>query len=262
MKTHVVKKIAALSKRYEEEVLKQWQPRKNDYLADWFEALDFLLAHIYFQGRRDQLSERYYKAAKSALDEYFGSDPMHRQRRFLEAWESRWIPNDEGLRKFDIERSPLSRALIEHHAGKGRDQEMVLDVLRYIHKLTDWNVVRHSLDQVRDGKILQHQKELMLIRQIGPKTSAFYLRDICALYNLSTSSSDAATTQPIDTWVRQVSELIGIIDKTDNNIIVVEKIGRACYEAGVSGDEYNSGAWYLGTHSLRLALNFMDDQTN
>jgi hypothetical protein len=59
----VLRRIAALAERYEAEILSQWGPRRDRYLRQWLDGFDFFLAHIYYQGRRDALSTRYYRRA-------------------------------------------------------------------------------------------------------------------------------------------------------------------------------------------------------
>ena len=54
--------------------------------------------------------------------------------------------------------------------------------------------------------------------------------------------------------VRAISAEVGIIDRTDTNAVARINILSECERAGVSPADYNAGAWYLGTHSLQIAL--------
>ena len=60
--------------------------------------------------------------------------------------------------------------------------------------------------------------------------------------------------QPIDTWVEQIALRLGLIQQGDEAGAVAEKIVSACRAAGVQPADFNAGAWYLGTHSLDIAL--------
>ena len=60
--------------------------------------------------------------------------------------------------------------------------------------------------------------------------------------------------QPIDTWgwsksVRRWALLAGDDDRT-----IRQNLLAACCSSGVSAADFNTGAWYLGTHSLEIAL--------
>ena len=53
-------------------------------------------------------------------------------------------------------------------------------------------------------------------------------------------------SQPIDTWVRQVSEAIGLVGRGLNNDKIIEQIVEKCLELKISPIKYNQGAWYIG----------------
>ena len=50
--------------RYIQENLGTWVRKKKAMEKDWFTALDFFLSRVYYQGRRDELSDKYYEAAE------------------------------------------------------------------------------------------------------------------------------------------------------------------------------------------------------
>jgi len=170
--TILLKQIAALAQRYSDEILSEWGRWRDLYRKNWFEAFDFFLAHVYYQGRSDTLSDRYYENAIEALRRHFG-DGAGSQRRLREAWRAKWIPHDPDWHVYAGARNPIWKALTVANAGKHRDREMVVDTLRYIYGLVNHNVVTHSLREVQAGRILTHQAELQSIWQIGPKTSSF-----------------------------------------------------------------------------------------
>jgi len=254
MNTGVIRSVAALSGRYEREFLATWVAKKDQYRTDWLSALDFFLGHVFFQGRRDALSERYYLQTMGVLRDFFSLDPDEQRQRLDEAWNSSWIPHDQDWSGVIKDGNSLLGALAAAKAGKQRDLEMVLDTLRYIRGLPEWNVVTFSLDEVTSGRIGEHYEALRQIRQVGPKTASFYLRDLCSVYKLKTAGDGLLATQPIDTWVRTISKEVGIIDGTETQGVAKTKILSECERVGVSPADYNAGAWYLGTHSLEVAL--------
>lgn len=254
MDNKALRTIALLAERYRDEILEEWMPRKNIFMEDWFEALDFFLSHVFYQGRRDELSTRYYEATKQALRVYFSEAPETRASRYEQAWGNKWIPHDPDWKAFVRDNNPLMFALAKAEAGKKRAQEMVLDTLRFIRELRKRNVVNFSHTRVAAGEIAKHYQELQGIWQVGPKTSSFYLRDLCSLYDLKVSDSVSVATQPVDTWVRTISSQLGIIDPKDDDTTARAKIVRVCKRARVSSSDFNAGAWYLGSNSLRIAL--------
>lgn len=255
----LLKQIAALAQRYNDEILSEWG-RGRDLQKNWFKAFNFFLAYVYYQGRSDTLSDRYYENAIKALRRHFGAGAGS-QGRLREAWKAKWIPHDPDWHVYAGARNPIWKALTVANAGKHRDREMVVDILRYVHGLVNHNVVTHSLREIRAGRILTHQADLQSIWQIGPKTSSFYLRDLCSLYGVELEADGAEAVQPIDTWVWQICEAVGIAADSDDLPSVRRKLLAACDSAGVSASAFNTGAWYLGTHSLEIAIEFLKKPT-
>ena len=256
----LLKQIAALAQRYKDEFLSEWGRRRELYLKNWFEAFDFFLTHVYYQGRRDTLSTQYYENAVKALRRHFG-DGTGSQRRLHEAWKAKWIPHDPDWHVYADAGNPLWKALTVANAGKRGDREIVVDTLRYIRSLVNHNIVTHSLREIRAGRICKHQADLQSIYQIGPKTSSFYLRDICSLYDLDPGATGAEAVQPIDTWVWQICEEVGIAADGDDLPSVRRKLLAACKSAGVPASAFNTGAWYMGTHSREIAIEFLRKPT-
>ena len=71
----------------------------------------------------------------------------------------------------------------------------------------------------------------------------------------------AEAVQPIDTWVCQICEAVGIAADGDDLPSVRRKLLAACDSAGVPASVFNTGAWYLGTHSLEIAIEFLQKPT-
>lgn len=248
----VLRILEQFGNRYVSEHLGVWRKNSKDLVSDWFKALDFFLSRAYFQGRRDELSERFYENAKSALITHFGNNSSGQTKKLRIAWDEGMIPHSDDWQR--LKNSTLETALLNAKAGKARDVEMVLDVLRFIHPLPKFNIVSHSLTEIREGRIGQLYAEIDSIWQIGQKVSSFFLRDLAFIFNLNLSPQEFFTIQPIDTWVKQVAINTGIcISKTPDHRIV-GKIVDACNKAGVDPKKVNAGAWYLGANSFEILL--------
>jgi len=158
---------------------------------------------VYYQGRNDDLSWRFYNAAKKALLTYFGKDASMQLKNYNNAWNNNIIPHDSDRKMWQENNNRLLAELKREKAGKGRDIEMVIDTLRFIHDCPSYNIVLYSLEEIKQGRIRKLYSEIDNIWQVGQKTASFYLRDLIFCYDLKLKSDDYFVIQPIDTWVRQ-----------------------------------------------------------
>lgn len=245
--SRVLDALAALGDRYVDEFLRpHWDIARLD--ADWFYALKFLLSRLYFQGRRDEVSEKFYRAMEACLDATFGKNPGS---VLDDLWRRSELPHDAHWTGFDPERSRLWQSF-DGGMGKRRDREMVLDALRYMHGLPKYNVLRHSLARIDAGTVVQHRAEIAALWGAGPKTSAFYLRDVVFLAGRRLAASDLLALQPIDTWVDQVRMLIDPSAPAGYDAAANWFVAHA--DAGYDPARLNAGAWYLGKHAFRISL--------
>jgi hypothetical protein len=248
----VLKALEIMGRRYVREFLLAEGWDLSQLRSDWYYAFKFILSKLYFQGRNDSLSDYYLQNMKECLDGYFL--PNHTYK--LEAlWENHHIPHRADWRRFRISESPLWQEFNEK-MGKGRDREMVLDVLRYLCSIPDRNIINRSIKEIEAGQIRNHRRELRLIWGVGPKTSAFYLRDVIFLFNYELSPQDAIELQPIDTWVRQVINSLRGYPGDDERLTIEEWLvrygGALCNPALL-----NAGSWYLGKHSFEIVLKIL-----
>ena|SRR5579863_9452042 len=98
------------------------------------------------------------------------------------------------------------------------------------------------------------------IHAIGDKLATFYFRDVALVSDLEPTiwPESYIYFQPIDTWVKQVADAIGITETTDQKILVVkEKIIASCLEAEVSPLLFNAGAWMVGANAFRLIIELL-----
>lgn len=239
--------LAALGDRYVDEFLRpHWDVDRLH--TDWYYAFKFLLSRLYFQGRRDEVSEQFYNAMAACLDAVFEKDS---DSVLDDLWRCGELPQDAEWTGFDAAQSRLWRAF-DSSMGKRRDREMLLDALRYVHGLTGYNVVRHSLASIDAGIVVQHRVEISSLWGAGPKTSAFYLRDVVFLTGRRLAATDLLALQPIDTWVDQVRLLIDPSAPAGHDAAAQWFVRHA--DTGYDPAKLNAGAWYLGKHAFRVCL--------
>lgn len=279
MDLKLIQKISALSESYKEMVLEtapafEGENNLKKVLNDWYLSLIFFFDRVYYQGRRDAVSGQFELATIRALDLFF-QDPTSSNLRelgkngFLE-WKNYGFLKDakpvEGkyskhlynylTKTYDFIHEEKE---ITSHTGKQRDRAMVVDTLKFISTIPDYNILHYSIKQIKEGKIKELDHDLREIRQVGQKTCSLFLRDTVSFYNLESylSTSDFDVVQPVDTWVHQMAKKLGIIDQDMKLSELVQKrhlIPMAAIKAKVSPIDFNQGLWYLPTHAVDLLL--------
>jgi hypothetical protein len=156
-KGDIVNEIAYFGERFEKEYLsKEYHAeRKIDIerlQQDWWEALKFFLSRAFYQGRRDDISERVEKKASEVLSRYFG-DSTKREEIFSSLNRSNWDPL----------RVSLKHVIGKNKVGRGRDIEMVIDTFRFVSELPHKNIVRYSVEMIENGKTGQLWNKLQKI---------------------------------------------------------------------------------------------------
>jgi len=249
-----LKLIESFGDRYIKEYIDPLKNKNDKFKSDWFAALDFFLSHAYYQGRKDELSERYYKAAKKSLLAYFGKNAFTQLKNYNNAWKGNIIPHDPDWTIWVKVNNGLLEGLKSVKAGKRRDIDMVIDILRFIHACQSYNIVLHSIKEIERGRIKNLYSEIDEIWQVGQKVTSFYLRDLIFCYDLELKPDDYFTIQPIDTWVNQVAIRIGICSEKDSDSIVVSKFLEVCAKEKIDPKKINAGAWYLGANAFDILL--------
>jgi hypothetical protein len=248
----VLNALEILGRRYIQEFLHEegWEP--SHLRSNWYYAFKFLLSKLYMQGRNDSLSTRYLEKMQECLDSYFLPDTISKIESLI---NHHYIPLTADWINFNVEDSPLWQEF-DGSMGKQRDREMVVDVLRYINNIPDYNIINHSIAEIEVGRIREHREELKLIWGVGPKTSAFYLRDVIFLFNCELTPGESIELQPIDTWVRQVIESLRNEQDSDRQLSPEDWLVR--HGGGpINSALINAGMWYLGKHSFGLILRLL-----
>lgn len=248
----VLSALERMGRRYIREFLFEEGCDPAQLRSNWYYAFNFLLSKLYMQGRNDSLSVRYLEKMLECLDSYFLPDCINKLEALIQGDH---IPLTANWENFNTENSSLWQKF-DNTMGKQRDREMVLDVLRYISHIPDYNIVNHSIAEIEVGRIREHREELKLIRQIGPKTSAFYLRDIIFLFNCELSTENSIELLPIDTWVSQVVDKLRDEEDYDRQLSTEDWLVQ--HGGGpVNSALINAGMWYLGKHSFDCILKLL-----
>ena len=287
MKVDLIKKISELSDSYKEMVFNaalvfQREKDLDKVLTDWYLSLIFFFDRVFYQGRTDIVSGRFELATIQALDNYFQDRPSDHLGKLAKDGLLNW--ENYGFRK-DLEpledkhSTRLHSLLVQKYdiihegkkvnsiTGKQRDRAMVIDTLKFISTIKDYNILDYSIKEIKKGKIKKLDKDLRSIRQVGKKTCSLFLRDTVSFYELdeSLSDSDYDVLQPVDTWVFQMAKKLGMIDK-EMKLSELEKnrslITEAANAAGVSPLSFNQGLWYLPTHAVDLLLDAYNISVN
>jgi len=234
--------IANLSEKYHQEYLPKRS--KDKLLNDWYYAFQFFLDHTLLQGRSDRVSKKVVEAVlevsehnRNIIEEGFKSG----------SWEDLTVKLFERIGKGKV--------------GKRADVNHVIDSLKFLReKISDRNVVKYTVDEVKAGRVMQVYEELDRIRQVGDKVACFYLRDVVSLFELEACvpKEHRRLLLPIDTWVRKFAKeylVEGAKDPKDDEI--KQKILKVCDDYGVSPAKLDQGIWYAGFNSYNVLIEIL-----
>lgn len=248
MSDKLINEIASYGKIYRERLRGSYNTK--ELTSNFWLALDFFLSRACYQGRRDEISEKVYKAAVAVLEPELSTNDGASKYKILK--EQNWKPVEIALR------SKIGKG----HVGKARDVDMVLKTLDFISALPDLNLVSYSVEQINNGNLEKHYAELQTgIVQVGPKIASFYLRDIVSLGGLDDKilPGSAYCLQPVDTWVRKLVYRLKIVNEGERNPKKIQQaIVSLCEAKGVSPILFNQGAWYVGNHAYEILLELLD----
>ncbi|MCL5006917.1 MAG: hypothetical protein M1153_02130 [Patescibacteria group bacterium] len=228
-----IKAVEEYGRLYLDRILKQQIADKESICKDWYEALKFFFSKSFYRGRKDELSERFMQAALKTLE------------------ESRLDKN--------FDRAILDNRLSANGVNNGRDRQMVLETLDFIYSLESYgnNIVKYTLNLVKEGKIKDVFQTLDKIFAIGDKLAALYLRDVVLIYDLEKllKPDEFKYCQPIDTWVKQAALKLGIISlRGEDTETIKSAIIKSCFDDKVSPLLFNAGAWMVGAKSFELLI--------
>jgi len=249
--------LCELGKFYEKYVLVQpWDSKpwdKSLLQQDWRWGLEFFISRVYYQGRSDELSYIFYERLSTHLEQVFKNKGALKGLIKKEK-----LPKQDLWWKTNSAQEFITYFGLNNSMGKPRDLEMTVDILRYLSNINTkyyYNIVPFSIDMIRGNKIKELRAELIGIRGVGEKTSAFFLRDLAFLFNLKINPEDYLSLQPVDTWVSQVRRFMDSENLTS--------LSDAEWFIKMAGKKYNpallnAGAWYLGKHSFNMVFALLE----
>jgi len=275
----IIQKIASLSSFYKKRVFDTapafLEERDLKKIKDeWWLSLIYFFDRVFYQGRNDTVSGQFEKATINALKLYFNNPESENLEKLKQKDLLEWVNYGFQKGKSPVEglySKPLHECLTKTYdfshegkdvtssTGKQRDRAMVIDTLKFISELPDYNILSYSIKEIKKGKLMELDSDLRNIRQVGLKTCSLYLRDTVSFYSLEKylSRPDYDVLQPIDTWVHQMAIKLDIIKPKMKLEELASKrciITNAACNAGVSPIDFNQGLWYLPTHAVDLLL--------
>jgi hypothetical protein len=197
---------------------------------------------MFMRGRRDELSQKFYDLAHKVLEQINSEGP-----HYLSCWD--------GHRSKQLDARLKGKGVNNHS-----DRKMILATLEWLNARlaeTGYNIVEYAIREIQNHRLSQLYQKLDDIPYIGDKLASFFLRDVVDIYSLERwvdDRTDAYYLQPVDTWVQQVAQTIGIVSRNAKPEKVRRAIVLACQRVCVSSIRFNQGAWYVGKHSLDILL--------
>ena len=287
----IFRNIGKLGDIYYEKYL-TWD--KNKLERNWWEALKFFLGHSFYRGRRDELSNEYHHFAIDTLHRFLRIDSTSLDESYkilkdnvglfdknliLEFRRSKNIGKGNSIKHHDFEvevasKNKLVKQLVtvreitvkwgedtylkKVHLGNDEDIMMVLDVLCFIANDNRKNVYRYLKEQIANSGARKAYNKLINLRAISDKIAAFIIRDI-ALMNPGLIKSDYEYAFPVDTWVRRIYKTL---KHRKTNRVKDQDIKRffikKCINSHVDPLKFAAGLWFLGFHSLDIALECLE----
>jgi hypothetical protein len=164
----------------------------------------------------------------------------------------------------DIDLSTLEAQLWTAGVNNRHDRRMVIDAIGFARNdLQPYgcNIFTWAVDAIEHERSADAYWALIAIHAIGDKLSTFYLRDAALVEDIAAGipAEQYAYFQPVDTWVEQVAQSLGLIEGDDHGkvMVVKDKLIRACLDAEVSPLLFNAGAWMAGAHAYTLLLEML-----
>ena len=286
----LMKNIEQLGERYCIEHLSRWD--KSQLKNNWWEALQFFFYHSFMRGRRDKLSNEYCSFATTVLQEYFSIDSGVLDESYERLEQMKGFFNKDIILNFkkrrnlgrknsvshpDFEKeiaskNPIISTLVTPRKipiewdndvymkkiflGNEEDIMMVLDVLKLISQDNNKkNIYNYFKEVIQRVGLRGAWRELKQIRAIAGKIAALIIRDI-GLMNAGLITGDYKYAFPIDTWVKRISRKLGY--DTENPDGVKDTLISKCKEYRIEPLVFAAGLWFLGFHSLNVALECLD----
>lgn len=242
--------------------------------TDWWEGLKFLLIHAFMRGRKDNLSYEYFEFTINKLNSCFMDKDIFSYERFQKykedykvEFEIKKIKNKKDFNNF-IEKLDNTNEIVnilrnDNKVSKSlknyKDIIMVLGVLNFVSNVTTKNITNYFIEKIKNGDVKECYNNLTGIKFIGPKIASFYLRNLTRFYKIrEISEENLKYFFPMDTWIIQVCQKVGIIDNNKlKEFEVREKIISKCLDNDINPLLFNQGCWFVGYFSFDLLINLL-----
>ncbi len=169
MNHNLVRKILAFGDRYIADWL-TYDRDKNKLQNNWWEGAKFFIGFLFYQGRKDAVSDQARFSAICVLDDLYSTVTAQRFPEIIDA-----IKLTEGL----------SKVLGKRKIGKGRDIQMTVEALQLISKLANADIIAYTMEEIKQGRtkvIYDYLKSNIF--GAGDKVISFFLRDFIMLFGL------------------------------------------------------------------------------
>lgn len=220
---------------------------------DWQKGLELLLIHYAFT--RNINPARYKEIAVKAL-RAVASDAGG-----FPALAARVEPGGSVLDEFN-------RRCAEGKVGRNERLNRVLAGLtNFAAKKAEMSPVLYVRDKIAaSGRVEPLFIELLSVIGVGQKIASIMLRDIVWLYDLESRilREDLLYFQPIDIWLRRVADWFwpglgfakqAVQEEKHNRevppFVVAKRLAKLCYSTGISGPQFNQGAWYFCAREVK-----------
>lgn len=143
---------------------------------------------------------------------------------------------------------------VQRHIGinKKMNEELVKGLLRLSQNAPSYNIAVYIRDGI-SANIEATFARMNEIKGIGPKIASFMLRDFTWLFSLEEKIPHAHRhyLQPVDIWVGRTAQCLWPELKGEGYWPIAKRLAQECSRSGVSGIEFNQGAWYFGAQEVR-----------
>lgn len=226
-----VTEIAGYADEYQtnvfDELLGEFDVNRDELLdADPITSLEFYF-RLYGFNRRGRPRETYASNANAALDA---------------AATGQRIDPDELWLGFEAECRRTSVGVNPSHT-----RGVVEGTARLVNR--EGNLFQWVGREVDDhGRLSVLYDELTSLGGVEPAIAKFFLRDAVWISDVEygVRNPDERFLQSMTRWVTAVTESLWPTLDGANDDVLAKRIVDACREAGVSGVEFNQGAWYFG----------------
>lgn len=151
-------------------------------------------------------------------------------------------------------------------APSSGNKKSIVSLIQSLSK-NDYNIVRWAKEGIENGDISDIYYELQSVRGLGPKITAFFLRDVVSAFEIKENDLEPAKyLQPIDIWTRRGAEALSYANERHeslkNDTEFASIIVDASYKAGVSPSLVNAGIWIFGAKFAETKEEFREALEN